>query len=313
METASPGIEEGRKYRFTVGSAEEAVRTIRHHLGAKAKVLSVRQVDGRGLARFIASPRLEVIAEIPSQTAPAATPPAPGKEPKGAESPGKQRERESASGGARPDGCDGQASEDFAHDSSLWSIMRRAGFPENLIASMAAAGDTAWDLGTMSVAHGLAEVSSWLRARYRNLPERPVGSRIAFFGTPGVGKTAALCKMLAAEVFLHRRPACVLKLDSDTPNPDDALRIFCDVLSVPLVRDPNDLDWLTEDSVLLLDLPGSDPDDRGEWRNVGARLDSLDVTTRVLVVNAAYDAEILKQATERARGRSYAPDHDSSR
>ena len=57
----------GKKFRLVVKSAEEAVRVIREKLGERAKVLSVRQVGGEGLKRFISSPKLEVIAEIPPE------------------------------------------------------------------------------------------------------------------------------------------------------------------------------------------------------------------------------------------------------
>jgi flagellar biosynthesis protein FlhF len=53
-----------KKYRLVVRSAEEAVRMIRDKLGDHAKVLSVRQIGGEGLKRFISSPKLEVIAEV---------------------------------------------------------------------------------------------------------------------------------------------------------------------------------------------------------------------------------------------------------
>jgi flagellar biosynthesis protein FlhF len=54
----------GKRYKLTVRSAEEAVRVIREKLGENAKVISVRQVGGDGLRRFISSPKLEVVAEI---------------------------------------------------------------------------------------------------------------------------------------------------------------------------------------------------------------------------------------------------------
>ena len=69
METLTDSNSEakaGKKFRLTVKSAEEAVRVIREKLGEKARVLSVRQVGGEGLKKFISSPKLEVIAEIPS-------------------------------------------------------------------------------------------------------------------------------------------------------------------------------------------------------------------------------------------------------
>ena len=76
--------EEAKRYRLVVRSAEEAVRMIREKLGDHAKVVSVRQIGGDGLKRFISSPKLEVIAEVAnpedssplesSSTSPVATP-----------------------------------------------------------------------------------------------------------------------------------------------------------------------------------------------------------------------------------------------
>ena len=60
--------ESGKKFRLIVRSAEEAVRVIRDKLGDNAKVISVRQVGGEGLKRFISSPKLEVIAQIVDDT-----------------------------------------------------------------------------------------------------------------------------------------------------------------------------------------------------------------------------------------------------
>ena len=54
-----------KRFRLVVRSAEEAVRMIREKLGDSARVVSVRQTGGEGLKRFISSPKLEVIAEVP--------------------------------------------------------------------------------------------------------------------------------------------------------------------------------------------------------------------------------------------------------
>ena len=57
---------DAKRYRIVVRSAEEAVRLIREKLGDQAKVVSVKQIGGEGLKRFISSPKLEVIAELGS-------------------------------------------------------------------------------------------------------------------------------------------------------------------------------------------------------------------------------------------------------
>ena len=42
-----------QRMRFIVSSAEEAVSVLRDRFAGKAKVVSVRQVEGTGLARFL--------------------------------------------------------------------------------------------------------------------------------------------------------------------------------------------------------------------------------------------------------------------
>ena len=68
LETEDPiesAASKGKKYRLVVKSAEEAVRVIREKLGATARVLSVKQMGGQGLSKFISSPKLEVFVEVP--------------------------------------------------------------------------------------------------------------------------------------------------------------------------------------------------------------------------------------------------------
>ena len=57
-------LESGSLHRFVVSSAQEAVVQIREKLGTSAEVVSVQQVKGRGLERFLSSPKLEVVAQV---------------------------------------------------------------------------------------------------------------------------------------------------------------------------------------------------------------------------------------------------------
>jgi len=59
------GRDPGEKhYRILVKSPEEALKVIRKKFGDKAKVLSVKQVEGEGLAKFLSSPKLEIILTV---------------------------------------------------------------------------------------------------------------------------------------------------------------------------------------------------------------------------------------------------------
>ena len=66
-----------QRYRFVVGSAEEAVSVLRQRFGQRARVVSVRQVEGKGLARFLQAPKLEVIAAVGEAPPPPVLPPPP--------------------------------------------------------------------------------------------------------------------------------------------------------------------------------------------------------------------------------------------
>ena len=68
---------ESSRFRFIVRSAEEAVTVLREQLGPRARVVSVKQVEGKGLARFLRAPKLEVIAEVAPETPAAPAVPEP--------------------------------------------------------------------------------------------------------------------------------------------------------------------------------------------------------------------------------------------
>lgn len=313
--TLPPGIERGKKYRFVVRSAEEAIATLRERLGEEAKVLSVKQIDGTGLGRFMSSPKLEIIATIPEREAlPAPEPerPTPRIEPAGMrkqpraklESPQPPQEEDAARDeleqelGApaaptpRTRNPYTRASGEGPQRSDIWTVLRKAGFAENLLNSLHY-GVNGVKLEDMPLARALAEINRRLRQDFQDVPVRPLTQRIAFFGTPGVGKTTALCKRLAADVFMERRNVEVLKLDSDTPNPDDALSLFCDVLGVPLLRDPVRPDYEPEGDILYVDLPGVPLHEQREWQTMRTRLDMLGVDSRVLVVHGLYEADLI--------------------
>jgi flagellar biosynthesis protein FlhF len=309
-----PGIERGKKYRFVVKSAEEAISTLRERLGVDAKVISVRQMGGEGLGRFLNSPKLEIVAMLPEAALPAAPAPAPANAPKAA--------RKGAVAAAQPentpaedpqrDELDSEVVADAAPaprraraayvrqgtgaraQTNVWTLLKNAGFDENLLGSLRYdAGSDAEKLDDMPLSRALGEVNRRLRMEYQAIEVRPVTGRMAFFGTPGVGKTTALCKRLANDVFINRKSVEVLKLDSDTPNPDDALCLFCDVLGVPLQRDGLANAIETQADTLYVDLPGMPVGEKEQWSRLRQRLDILGVGTRVLVVNGMYEAALI--------------------
>jgi len=299
----------GKKFRFVVSSAEEAVKVIRGQLGYNAKVLEVNQIGGKGLAKFISSPKLEIIATIPAPEA------LPDSEKKGEENNGKKEEA-LVEPKVDPEKTFKKVEEEHGFvdegykkivqtarqqatpnniEKTLLNVLEKVGFDSTLLTNLRSS--EGWkNIRSGSLSHALLDVAEWLRGEYARINVRPLSKRVAFLGTPGSGKTTALCKAISKEVFIEQNRAQVMKLEGETPNPDDALRVFCDVLGVSLLRDRIDLEWIHENERLYLDLPGTSFGEKEENLSLKKRLDELNVDTRVLIVNSLYENDLIKTA-----------------
>jgi flagellar biosynthesis protein FlhF len=87
----------------------------------------------------------------------------------------------------------------------------------------------------------------------------------------------------------------------DQPNATDGLAAFCDVLGAPLLRSPSEVDEFDNEWLLYVDVPGVGLDAPGEHRRLAQTLDALDVDTRVLVINAALETEVIADTFEMGR------------
>ena len=287
----------GKKYRIIVRSADEAVRVIQRKLGPQARVISVRQVGGQGLAKFISSPKLEVIAEIPPEGGALGNEVLDSSESLSANEVDLVPESQVADiadpNPGMPEGPPSLSEEDL-NDSDVMRLLGRAGFDPALLSDLRAWAR--WDeMKEMPLADALKEITVGLSDRYRDLDNQGTSNRIALIGPPGVGKTTTLCKFLAHEVFINKHVPHVLKVENGVPNPDDALRIFCEVVGVTLYREPTNIPEVSDESPLYLDFPGISLSHREDWTQTRETLDLLDVETRVLVINAAYDRAVIDQ------------------
>ena len=274
---------ESSRFRFVVRSAEEAVTVLREKLGPRARVVSVKQVQGKGLARFLSAPSLEVIAEVaPEAAAPTGEKPTPVTEP-------------AAAASAQEPEPPPQPTILPTPDPALAALLRASGLSAPIVARLQ--GDAAWKQWEQkSPAEALRDVGLVLRNKWRKRTPRPLTQRVAFVGSPGAGKTTALCKQLAADVLVRRRKAMVLKLDLENANPDDGLVVFCTALGVPFARESAEVPELADDEMLYIDVPGVTPRDTAQTALLRDALDDIGVESRVLVLNAAYDADILKNS-----------------
>ena len=289
----------GKRFRLIVRSAEEAVRVIREKLGENARVLSVRQVGGEGLKKFISSPKLEVIAELPSEDGAIASEaeddalalqnglaPTP--------SSNLKDDNEATVTESLKSEQDSQGIIKGNVDLNSIEILLKAGFDSQLISVIETWSN--WnDIKNLPLADTLKEITIGLSDRFKVTENQPVRDRIAIIGAPGVGKTTTLCKFLAHDVFMNKKTPNVLKVENGVPNPDDSLRIFCEVIGVTLHREAAKAPSSSLQSPLYLDLPGLSLGQQAEWLGAKEALDSLNVETRVMVLNAAYDKQIINK------------------
>ena len=311
-------LQPGATYKFVVRSAEEAVQTIRERLGENAKVLSVRQVRGQGIGGFFSRFKLEVIAQLPEAEPNLQTYPPDKDGGTVANGPGVLS--------ARPDEAEMLArSSDYAAaraaaalalrdvPTRLPELLRRSGFSEAMLARLQALPAFAEQVD-QPLHHAIPEVGRALRQIVQRRLPRPLPARTAFLGTAGVGRTTALCKWLAKEVFSRQRMARVLKAEFDRPNPAEGLVVFCEALGLTLdYFAPGQDDPLTGGTPdaaggsLYADLPGlslRSPDDN---LVLAKFLDREKFAGRVLVLNAAYDPTMLRRAY--AAGRDLGATH----
>ena len=290
----------GKRFRLTVRSAEEAVRVIRDKLGDQARVLSVRQVGGEGLKRFISSPKLEVIAEIPADDSGEISDTGLLEEAEVSEDLAVADKEAPSSNAPNPPEDSGLSDVSFDESNDKVRLLRKAGFDLNLLGEIQSW--SSWqEMKDKPLADVLKEITVGLSDRFRSTKLTPTTDKIALIGAPGVGKTTTLCKFLAHEVFMNKKIPFVLKVENGIPNPDDALRIFCEVIGVTLFREPEGMPQISEESPLYLDFPGLSLSNLQDWVEAKQTLDAMQVDTRVLVVNGAYERDILLRSIRSAK------------
>ncbi|MCH6255844.1 hypothetical protein MLD52_04750 [Puniceicoccaceae bacterium K14] len=136
-------------------------------------------------------------------------------------------------------------------------------------------------------------ICDWLRQNFPDTKDFKRGKRRAFIGTSSVGKTSALCKSLASDIFLHGLEPNILKIDTDIPNTSDALEAFCDIMGRPLARSIDEVESSSDEQPLYIDLPGFNLTEMDRVQEYKRMLDEMEVDERVLVVNASYDSDMI--------------------
>jgi len=270
--------------RFVVKSAAEAARIIRERLGPDAQVLSVRTVAAAGLRRLWSAPRIEVIAQVPEEpgepeTGAAPAPPAPAPEARIAP--------------ARP-------------APTLAALLRRSGLSEVAVARLQMAPYWA-ELAAAPLHRALVEAGRRLQSEAeRRWPRAPL-NRVAFLGSPGSGRTTALCKWLGAEVFRRGRRGHVVMVELDRPNSPGPLPLFCEALGLAFGRHAAPGGPAAPGEFVAFELPSLSLSRPEANAALGDFLVREAITQRVLVINAAYDHAVLRATY--AAGRALGATH----
>ena len=299
-----------QRYRFIVSSAEQAVSVLRARFGDRARVVSVRQVEGRGLAKFLQAPKLEVIAAV-----------APGPEVNAGEGDGESAGGVVTAEGAGGGDVQGAAVVASSNDAEvkggggvgrakvvgqglddavlqgagrLARVLQAGGLSAPVISRLMAY--PAWkQVESQPLGRAMVDVAALLRSEYAAVPRRPLGDRVAFVGAAGAGKTTALCKRLAMDVFMRGQRPAALKVDLDRANPGDALSVFCEALGAAYIRNISDVPAAGRGQTLYIDLPGFSlwaDDDVAEIRTA---INPLFTTARAVVINAAYEPSLVRR------------------
>jgi flagellar biosynthesis protein FlhF len=152
------------------------------------------------------------------------------------------------------------------------------------------------DISKLPLHRALVEVGRELE---RQASTRWTGSaltRAAFFGPSGCGRTTALCKWVGQDVFRKARLGHVVTAEFSRPNPPGVLPVFCEALGVPVVRYPASTQPAIPGGFVYFDLPGMSIGPSEHNQALRDFFTTEKIEQRVLVLNAAYDHSVLRNA-----------------
>jgi flagellar biosynthesis protein FlhF len=277
---------QGRTFRFLASNAQEAAQLVRNHLGPEARVLSVNTLQPKGLSRFLASPKLEVIATLPSAQSHQNNTSDQPTYPKESVVPKTEAFilKEQLNSADEPT---------LAPATSLAAVLRRCGFSDLFLGSLQQKPD--WRaLEQKPMEEGLVEVWRWFKNEYQLLPKRPVSSRLAFMGIAGSGKTSALCRWLKAHPPAEVEQTGVLSLQGKASTLDPSLGVFCEALGLRLGYDKACLAHWHHPHSIYVDTFSPGIHEVEDWLLLRNTLDEMAIETRIMVVHSAYQENLIK-------------------
>jgi flagellar biosynthesis protein FlhF len=248
----------------------------------------VRTVPAAGLRSLWRTPRIEVIAQVGAEPC--------GQEETQADAP----EIEPRPAPAVP------AQARTRQAPTLASLLRRSGVSEVALERLQMA--PFWnELAGYPLHRALVEAGRRLQAEAQGRWRREPLTRVAFLGSPGSGRTTALCKWLGAEVFRRGRGGHVVTVEFDRPASPGPLPLFCEALGVASYRHLAGTVPAAPGGFVAYDMPGLCIQRPEANEAISSFLERERIGQRVLVLNAAYDHAALRAAY--AAGRALGATH----
>lgn len=300
-----------RLQKFTAASAAEAIAAIRNVLGPNAVVLNVRPLPSEGLSKLWRKAGIEVLA--------CAHDPSP--EPPPADSLSEIRQELA------------RLREQLHRPTPSQTIDEPPTLSDGSSSSVAV--DTRWNIARILQAHNvqplpLKQIVDRLHTSYGELPpptlveelqclrESLAHTRFAtippsqaipgvhvFVGPAGSGKSTALCQWATQTSLITGQPASIWKLDGQRANTCELTDVYGDILGIPVLRQPVKESPPDSDRVIFVDIPGIDWRDANSMNSLQDQLASLEPTEIHLVLNLAYDANLLLAQTRAFRPMAY--------
>jgi flagellar biosynthesis GTPase FlhF len=270
--------------RIVAEHPKAALEQIHRQLGPEAVVLSVRRMPARGIARlWQRNGPVEILAGLPAQT-----------QPRGS----RKRLLSLAEEDQPASVCDSSPHRwrSIGRLESLGLLPRHARRlqkeMDRLYPNVPGTLEGQWT--------ALRDVFAGWWPVPRPAPDGRPTSTHAFVGPPGSGKTTVLCKWLTLAVLTEERSARVWRLNGASANTAEFLTMHCEMLDVPVDRCWSEVQKPA--SLHLIDLPGTESDDSHALADLRSQLSRLPSPEVHLVLNAAYETEVLL-----AQCRAFAP------
>lgn len=313
---------------FIADTHFEAVRQIQSEIGLDALVVNTRQIPATGLGRLWKKPKVELLVKpkaSPAQTSDETThisplpespvlttkknspllnvydEPSPSLErPHPITAPSSERTSPSPISSAYTPSKeqDFPSSQQSSAEQRCESILRRIGLDKLLIARIC-------DEAAVHFKHRPSpknrELLDFCRARFGQMWKSPKTSYlsedkpIVFLGAPGAGKTTLIGKWVSLLSLKTDLTPKIWKLDGLRANTDEFLDLIADLHHVPIQRVPTPSLQQSPKDLLFIDIPGVDWNDPSQLTVLKRELNQLPTATHYLVLNAAYDNDILKR------------------